>query len=84
MLRQRVEEIFTHIPHPYILLRKKRAPVTVAGSHAREGLMQRFNAYLAVKITGGVGTMWCAYLFAMLALISLPQAIYGGTATTIA
>jgi len=84
VLRQRVEEIFTHVPHPHILLRKQRAPVTVAGSHARESRIQRFNAYLAVKITGGVGTMWCAYLFAMLALISLPQAIHGGTATTIA
>jgi hypothetical protein len=84
MLRHRVEEIFTHIPHPYILQRKHRAPATVMGSHARDGWMQRFNAYLAVKITEGVGTMWCAYLFALLALISLPQAIRGGTATTIA
>ena len=27
--------------------------------------------------------MWCAYLFAMLALISLPEALRGGKATTI-
>ncbi len=27
--------------------------------------------------------MWCAYLFALIALISLPAAIKGGTATTI-
>jgi hypothetical protein len=78
-----VGEIFTHIPHPYIALRKKKAPNTVADMHSRDGWMQRLNAYLAVKITGGVGTMWCAYLFAMLALISLPDAIKGGTATTI-
>src|SRR5207249_378893 len=37
-----------------------------------------------VKITGAVGTMWCAYLFALLALISLPEALRGGTATLIA
>jgi hypothetical protein len=49
-----------------------------------DGAMQRFNAFLAVKITGAVGTMWCAYLFAVLALISLPEAVRGGTATLIA
>ena len=34
-----------------------------------------FNDWLARKITNGVATMWCAYLFAFLALISLPAAI---------
>ncbi|HEX8842694.1 MAG TPA: hypothetical protein VF757_10410 [Sphingomicrobium sp.] len=43
----------------------------------------RFNEWLAVKITRVVGTMWCAYAFAGLALISLPAAIRGGTATLI-
>jgi hypothetical protein len=35
----------------------------------------RFNAALAVAITKTVGTMWMAYLFAALALISFPAAI---------
>ena len=35
----------------------------------------RFNTWLAVKITTGVGTMWCAYAFALLAVVSLPAAI---------
>jgi len=35
----------------------------------------RFNRWLAVKVTNGVGTMWCAYAFAALALVSLPAAI---------
>ena len=43
----------------------------------------RFNDWLAVRITKVVGTMWCAYAFAALALISLPAAIRGGTATLI-
>jgi len=34
-----------------------------------------FNTKLAAKITSGVATMWCAYLFAAIALISLPAAI---------
>lgn len=44
----------------------------------------RFNNWLAVKITNVVGTMWCAYAFAALALISLPEAINGGIAPLIA
>jgi len=42
-----------------------------------------FNRWLAVKITNVVGTMWCAYAFAGLALISLPQAIQSGTSALI-
>jgi len=38
---------------------------------------------VAIFITKIVGTMWCAIAFTILALISLPQAIHGGTATTI-
>jgi len=37
--------------------------------------MKNFNLWLAQKITSGVATMWCAYLFAAIALISLPKAI---------
>ncbi|MGE0570516.1 MAG: hypothetical protein AB7H85_13340 [Dehalococcoidia bacterium] len=36
------------------------------------------NARLAVRITNGVGSMWCAYLFAALALVSLPSALRSG------
>lgn len=32
----------------------------------------RFNKWLAVKVTNGVGSMTCAYIFSVLALISLP------------
>ena len=35
-------------------------------------------------ITNAVGTMWCAYAFALLALISLPDAIHTGTAALVA
>lgn len=51
--------------------------------HLRQGVVRRVNAFLAVKITDGVGTMWCAYLFAAIALISLPDAIQGGIPTII-
>jgi hypothetical protein len=32
----------------------------------------RFNNALALKITNGVGSMWSAYIFALLSLLSLP------------
>ena len=42
-----------------------------------------FNTKLAAKITSGVATMWCAYIFAVIALISLPAALSSGSAITI-
>ena len=32
----------------------------------------RFNKWLAIKVTGAVGSMTCAYIFSLLALVSLP------------
>jgi len=43
-----------------------------------------FNNTLAVAITNIVGTMWCAYAFAIIALISLPEAVRSGTSALIA
>jgi hypothetical protein len=40
--------------------------------------VEGFNAKVAVIITSGVGTMACAYVFAMIALVSLPDAIRAG------
>ena len=66
-----------HIPHPHIELRKNFLKRYRAGP---EG----FNNWLAVKITSIVGTMWCAYAFGVLALISLPEAMKSGTSALIA
>ena len=68
----------THIPHPRIEERAKTGPHTT--HEERLG----FNGRIAILITNTVGTMWCAYAFAALALVSLPEAIKGGTATLIA
>lgn len=65
-------------PHPQIERRKEHGVHTTAREH------NGFNGWLAVKITNAVGTMWCAYAFTILALISLPDAIKGGTAPLIA
>ena len=45
--------------------------------------LSTFNNKLAVMLTNAVSTMWCAYGFAALALISLPAAIHLGTAALI-
>lgn len=45
--------------------------------------VNNFNRRLAEKITAAVSTMWCAYIFAAIALISLPAAIRSGDALVI-
>jgi CO dehydrogenase/acetyl-CoA synthase epsilon subunit len=45
--------------------------------------INEFNRRLAEKITSFVSTMWCAYIFAALALISLPAAIKSGDVVVI-
>lgn len=72
-------KIFEYIPHPHIEHRKRRAPGKGQAPPPEPGLAARFNTWLGVKITNGVGTMWCAYGFAAIALISLPEAIRGGS-----
>lgn len=61
----------------------ERGPVRVEDQHARHNRVARFNAALAVGITRIVSSMWCAYGFGGLALVSLPNAIHTGTATLI-
>jgi hypothetical protein len=73
-----MSSLFTHLPHPYIEERRAHAPVKVADQLAHDNRARRVNSWLALKITGAVGTMWCAYAFAVLALISLPDAIKAG------
>src|SRR6516164_11640676 len=67
--------IFTHVPHPHIAHRSAKGPPRVQDQFSTDGPIPRFNRFLALKITAGVGTMWCAYAFAALALVSLPSAI---------
>jgi hypothetical protein len=66
-----------HIPHPH--LERRREAFAKARQEAND-----FNSKLAVKITNIVGTMWCAYAFACLALVSFPAAVRAGTATLVA
>ena len=73
-------KIYEYNPHPEIELRKKRVhkPKTL-----QKGAVARFNSILGEKITKSVGTMWCAYAFAIIAFISLPEAIHTSTSALI-
>jgi hypothetical protein len=67
----------TYRPHPRIAEREAHGPQTTRNEQLG------FNGRVAILITNMVGTMWCAYAFALLAMISLPQAIQSGIAALI-
>jgi len=63
-----------------IMQAKAHKPRLVLSHHVHktvhgDSAIGRFNTWVAVKVTKSVGSMWCAYAFALLAMISLPSAI---------
>ena len=69
---------FTYSPHPHVEARKaagpptrEKATQTIHGSSK----MGRFNAKIGLKITMVIGTMWAAYAFFALSVVSLPSAV---------
>jgi hypothetical protein len=81
--KARVMTIYQHIRHPRIAARRADRPVTVADQLPRDSAVNRFNTKIAIAITRMVGSMWCAYAFALFDLISLPAAIRGGPPTIV-
>jgi hypothetical protein len=78
--------IYRYVPHHRTQARLAGTaprPVKVADQLPTASKPDRFNAWLAVKVTTGVGTMWCAYAFTALALVSLPSAIASHNAVTL-
>ncbi|MCE5216115.1 hypothetical protein LLH03_03690 [bacterium] len=66
---------FEHRSHPHIEERKQVGPAKTRDTYV--GL----NGRIALVLTTAVGTMWCAYVFALLALAVVPQALKGGLLT---
>lgn len=64
---------FEHRLHPRIAQRTTAGPPRTSDEHV--GL----NGRIALVITTAVGTMWCAYAFAILALVALPDALASGS-----
>lgn len=65
-----------HVPR---LIKKEQIHALVHGSSP----MGRVNAWLALRITKIVGTMYCAYVFTILAFVALPSAIQQGSPTVL-
>lgn len=57
---------------------RSHEPRLVRHREAHRRVHRGLNAQLAIGITRGVGSMWCAYAFGLLALISFPAAIQSG------
>ncbi len=75
--------IYQHIRHPWIAARRAERPVKVLDLLPRGTAITRFNTKVAILVTTVVGSMWCAYAFALFDLISLPDAIRTGTAALV-
>ena len=78
--------IFEYVPHPHVEQRKAAGPPTTAAARAQvhgPGRLARLNARVGLKVTLIVGTMWCAYLFTLLALVSAPSAFTSGNSLII-
>jgi hypothetical protein len=78
---------FKYIEHPRLREREAEGPVTVRAT-AKKNVQQasgivRFNNRLGLGITSSVGTMWAAYVFALLSFVSLPSVIASHNAVVI-
>ena len=72
--------LYKHLEHPHVAHRREHGPVRVADTRPHGNPVARFNTRAAVLITRAVGSMYCAYLFCLLALYGLPPAMHGGSA----
>jgi hypothetical protein len=77
--------LFTHVPHPRIDLRRQQLvpPPKVDDQRPAGTPAARFNTRAGLLITLAAGTMWAAYIFTLVALISLPSALRSGNLTVI-
>jgi len=66
---------YVYQEHPHLEARKKRGP---AISKTLSGEKLTINERIGLGITKRVGSMWAAYVFACLSLVSLPAAIASG------
>jgi hypothetical protein len=77
---------FTYKEHPRVAEREVEGPPTIRKTVKKigdESPSRRFNSKLGLGITTSVGTMWAAYIFFALSLVSLPAALMSGSAIII-
>ena len=65
---------FEYPPHPHVQHRRAAGPTKTVELRRVDhpNPFVRFNARLGLSITNVVGTMWAAYIFTLIALMSLP------------
>src|SRR5437764_6860484 len=76
-LRCLVVDLFKYVQHPHIAVRRREGPARTTDERVGR------NGRVGLFITTVVGTMWAAYLFTLLALISFPSAISSGSSIII-
>ena len=76
-----MSNIYEYVRHPRAAVLRVGRPVKTKDLRRvnHKNPFVRFNARFGLRITLVVGTMWCAYLFTVLALFALPSAINQGT-----
>jgi hypothetical protein len=72
-----MSSIYEYVRHPRLGELNLRPPIKIAQIRGvdHDNWVVRFNARFGLRITLIVGTMWCAYAFTVIALISLPAAV---------
>ncbi len=76
-----MSKIYEYIRHPRAteLARAGRALKTEDFRKPKsDNFFARLNARFGLRVTLAVGTMWCAYVFTIIALFALPDAIKQG------
>jgi hypothetical protein len=76
-----MSKIYEYVRHPRAEQLRVQHPVKTAELRNinHQNPFIRLNARFGLKITLVVGTMWCAYLFTIMALFALPDAVKQGT-----
>lgn len=77
------EALHEYVRHPHVRARREQGPVKVADQHPDGTAIARFNGRIARWITRSVGTMYCFYLFNLLASASAQAAFASHNPTII-
>src|SRR3974390_79020 len=66
------------IAQPFKAHHRVREAISLRGIRSQIKVADGINAKIAVFLTNIVGSMWCAYVFAVIAFIGLPAALRPG------
>ena len=72
--------IYEYVRHPRAAEVRAGRPVktTDLRQPRSDSWIARVNSKVGLRVTLVVGTMWCAYLFSVIALVALPSALHQG------